>query len=440
MPNAGDRIQLPGCPHGRTPKLSIAVMVTNGLEQVERCLRSLAMVGAEVGDCQTILVLNDPTAEIRGFVEEHVECDEVIDSPANLGTAVSWQLAFNRARADRVLLLHEDAAARPGSVGMLMEAMDAHPVAACVAPLLASEEDGDEPSTAGWLVWRERLETRLRITDVPEDLLDAPYPVDVIGSAFALWDRAVWSEIGGFDERRFPAVGVDYDACLAARTLGRSALVVPTVTCDHSSGAMDTREGPLSGKPVRHFLIEDFRRFTDEKWSQTDDEHVSLRDRGLLDQPDASALKAGIENAADRHRRTTGPTDRFRMAMRPITDPNGTGESPVDVSDAIVERVTELEKSVVERYRVWLVEQHDQLSDDLRRATSEGALLFESREALTRELANSQAEVARLSAEVVRLSGEIAERDRAIAEAHDGSDEPQRGRFGRLRQRVASRP
>src|SRR6476469_8570689 len=99
-----------------SPELSIVVMFTHDAEQAKRCLQGVAVVASEVRNSETIIVLNNSSDAVRSVVAERAPKARVIDSPVNTGTAVGWQLAFNAARAEFVLLMHEDAVAQAGMV------------------------------------------------------------------------------------------------------------------------------------------------------------------------------------------------------------------------------------------------------------------------------------------------------------------------------------
>jgi len=64
-----------------------------------------------------------------------------------------------------------------------------------------------------------------------------------------------WQRLGGFDERYFPAVGVDVDFCLAVRSSGLPVVCTDLVGVVHASGAMMRPDRAEGDRALRTFLI-----------------------------------------------------------------------------------------------------------------------------------------------------------------------------------------
>jgi GT2 family glycosyltransferase len=328
------------------PELSIVVMFTHDAEQAKRCLQGVAIVTSEVRRSETIIVLNQASDDVRREVAERAPRAAVIDSPVNTGTSVAWQLAFTLARGELVLLMHEDAVATHGMAPQLIETLRGEAGVAAVGPWL-SEKDGDEPTNAGWLRFRDASDVRLRPDQLAHGLADRPYATNEISSAISLWDRAAWLEIGGFDERTYPAISVEAAAFEALWAHGRSVLVDPRARGVHRSGAMNSSPRLLSGPHVRHFLFTRFQRFWDENWADRADWLLAPDDR-------ESAIELALESAEARRNALPKLADP-PIAAHPLTNPDGVDPPPTAVDESMAARIRAAERVVIDEYTLWLI-------------------------------------------------------------------------------------
>lgn len=332
------------------PTLSIVVMFTHDGEQAARCLKAVAVARSEIPDSETIIVLNRASDAVRSAVAAEATDARLIDSPANTGTAVAWQLGFTAARGEFVLLLHEDAEPLPGMTGKLIETMSAEPKAAAIGPWI-DELRGEPSINAGWLRFG-RLGARLTPDQLPDGLADSPYAVNEISSSISLWRRSAWEDLGGFEERTFPAMGVEPDAFTGLWARGYTVLVEPAARGRHSSGAMDSGTGLLSGPHVRHYLTERFLEVWGEKWSERADWFVG---------PDGD-VDAAIERAQEL--RASPPILADPPASRqPLTNPTGKQPGPVEIDPAVVDRLRAAERGVIDGYTRWLIDRDIEMTE-----------------------------------------------------------------------------
>lgn len=364
---------------GTSPELSIVVLLTHDGEQAQRCLDSIAAHAVATVDCEVILILNDSSAAVRHVVKQRAFAATLVDSKTNVGTSVGWQLGFNAARGPRVLLMHEDAELTAGLVADLIATLNSDPVAAVVAPWLI-ERSQAEPNNCGWIWFEDQSQTRLTTEHIPEQLRHTPYAVDGVSSAISLWDRKSWLEGGGFDERNFPALGVDADACTSAWARGRSVLVDPRLIGIHRTGAMDNAPSRLSGKFVRYFMLERFERLWLEKWGAMQDWYAPARAGSPPNTLERPALLA-IQRRRERHPRIDGP---FTPAAHPFTDPEGKGSAPTSVSADLAKRLRAAELQAMDEYHHWLIahseSQHaeiEHLSEAIREMSAREEALLE---------------------------------------------------------------
>lgn len=335
-------------------ELSIVVMFTHDGEQAERCLNAIASVRSEVASSETIVVLNRASEAVRAAVEQGAADARVIDSPTNTGTAVAWQLGFTAARGEFVLLLHEDAEPPPGMTPTLLKTLKSETSAAAVGPWI-DELRGAPSVNAGWMRIG-RIGTMLTPKLLPDGLADAPYAVNEISSSTSLWRRSAWEEIGGFEERTFPAMGVEPDSFTALWARGYTVLVEPAARGRHKSGAMDSATGLLTGPHLRHCLTGRFLRLWDEKWADHADWLVG-RDHPEWDSEPVS--RAAIDAAIARAQELRASPPRLQeppASLHPITNPSGEQPGPVEVDPAMADRLRTAEREVIDAYTRWLIE------------------------------------------------------------------------------------
>ncbi|MBI2690334.1 MAG: glycosyltransferase [Solirubrobacterales bacterium] len=353
-------LALPSPEPGHTVELSVVVMFTYDAELADRCLRAVARIADELPNTETVLVLNSASGAVRDVVAGTTGA-RVIESPVNTGTAVAWQLAFTLAQGAFVLLLHEDAEPLPGMVPRLIATLGDDRSIAVAGPWL--DEGGERAGTnAGWLRFAERG-ARITPGDLPPGLAEAPYAVDEVSTAASLWRRAAWDAIGGFEERTFPAIGVEVESFAGLRARGYSVLVDPSARALHRSGTMDGAPGLLTGGHIRHFLGSRYERLMDEHWQDLMERHVSLAAHGWDggEEIPSSAIHAELAAA---QLRLSAPwrLDHPPMAGHPITNPEGRTPAPVAVENAIEERLRAAEKAVTDEYTRWLIARDAELS------------------------------------------------------------------------------
>lgn len=363
-------------PASEYPELSIVVMFTHDPSLAERCIDSIERVAGELPATETIFLLGGSPAAVREIVAAAAGA-RLIDSPVNLGTAVGWQLGFNAARGRHVLLMHEDAALTPGLAPSLIATLDADPAAGAVGPWLV-ENAGDEPRNCGWVWFRDQSQTALTRKHLPPGFDAAPYAVDRISSAISLWDRNCWIEGGGFDERNFPALGVDTDSCTSIWARGRSVLVDPRVTGIHRGGAMDEAPGRLSGRLARYFMLDRHKRVWSEKWMAMADWYAQPPLASQAEMPEAAAL---AETQRRRRELPRMPGD-FPWPLHTFTDPDGSGRTPSAVDQRLVQDLSAALETVKDEYHLWLINHSETQQAEIEHL-SEAIRTMSAREAVT---------------------------------------------------------
>jgi O-antigen biosynthesis protein len=263
-------ISLPSAPD---PSVSIVVLLSREASLAAACLRAIAAAVDPALPTEVVVVLNSRDEETRRLVHDGVAGARVVETEANTGVAVGWNLGFDVARGPRCALLHEDSLPTPGWLTRLHRTMDEHPLAAVVGARL--EFPDGRFQNGGWALWREGVVTKLTPDHAPEVRgATEPYPADNVSSAGLLLDRAAWERTGGFDERFFPSVYTDIDFNMSVWQLGRTVLSEPRALVRHGSLAMvHEGGGALTSLDYHVFLRERHRARFVAKWRGALTEH-----------------------------------------------------------------------------------------------------------------------------------------------------------------------
>lgn len=347
MTSSSPAIELPA---SASPALSFVVLLTRGAEITTPCLQSIAAAVAHARlEAEVVLVDARRDIEPSRSLRAQAGGARVVAAPQglNVGTAVGWNLAFAAARAERVILLQEDARLAVDFLDHVLSAAEKEPRAAVVGA--RHHDDAGTTTNLGTVVWRDGFVTRLGPVNAP--FLEAPakaYEMPATSLAAALVNRDAWQEVGGFDERLFPTIYNDVDFCMAVRSFGWIVLCAPGARAQHVPGTATTDSArPRRSGELRRFLSVRNRERLIAKW----DAHLAARPErppGVSpDEVPPDVLRAALEQPAAAPDPVT--------AMRPVTGP---GWPPATVIDESVEReLLTAQVELLEGFATWLVEE-----------------------------------------------------------------------------------
>lgn len=219
----------------RASKVGVVVLCFQDAARTLECLHSLAGDGYSALD---VLVVDNGSVETEARrlvdgVEGKLDA-EILRLDRNLGYAGANNLAmktlFDRG-CDHVLLLNSDTRIAGGSIGALVRTAESQRRSGPLGPRVCDGYPGQRPVSLGeryraTFLWAPRSLLRVRRR------WQRPYPTSgITGCAFFV-PRALYEQVGGFDEKLF-AYYEEVDLCLRARAAGFVPTMVPAAEVGH---------------------------------------------------------------------------------------------------------------------------------------------------------------------------------------------------------------
>ena len=263
-----------------TPKVSIVIPTFGEHAVTRQCLASLSMSDPDVPF--EIIVVDDAYSEPLDTGSLRVEGVRLIRNKENLGFLRSCNQAMKSARGDYLLLLNNDTLVHPGAVEALLSTFEDHAAAGAACAQLRFEDGSLQE--AGGIVWRDGSAWNWGRGENPGDpRFSYPRAVDYGSAAALMVERALWEQIGGFDDTFAPAYYEDTDFCFAVRAAGRKVMYQPQAVVTHLEGIS---HGTDTSAGMKSHQVTNQARFA-EKWAAVLDSHrangvdpMLERDRG----------------------------------------------------------------------------------------------------------------------------------------------------------------
>lgn len=255
-------------------RLVIIIVSWNVRQLLANCLDSI-QAGADGIPIHTVVVDNASIDGSAELVQAQFGWVDLITATNNLGFARANNLALKRFsdRADYFLLLNPDTVLEPGSLRVMVEFMDSHPMAG-IAGCKVVKPDG----TLDWACKRSYIIPsvlfykavgldrmypnsprfgRYQLTYLDENAINE---VDALMGAFMMIRRQCLRAIGPLDESLF-MYGEDLDWCYHAKADGWKVYYVPKARILHLKGQSSRK---LSFRMIYYWYHSTWRTY--QKW------------------------------------------------------------------------------------------------------------------------------------------------------------------------------
>jgi GT2 family glycosyltransferase len=276
------------------PTVSIIIVSYNSAAQIGTCLRALQQQRGD-SDYEIVVVDNASRDQSRAIVAEFPAVRLLAESE-NWGFAGGVNRGVAAAHGRAIALLNPDAEPAPDWLQQLLAALDDPQIGVVGSKVVGP--DGRIQSLGSNLQLPAMLSEH-RQAGQPDSHHDHTIAdVWAVHGAAMAFTRALWDELGGFDEGFFPAYWEECDFCERARRAGQRVVVAPQAAVRH-------QEASATGKysPEFYFYYHRNRLRYAAKWlgwstlwgAFRPAEHARLHTAPLLDRRVAQlAYQAGV--------------------------------------------------------------------------------------------------------------------------------------------------
>lgn len=243
---SGDRINL----HRSVgiPQVSVIIILYNQAGLSLQCLRALAhSIGVSF---ETIIVDNASSDRVPQLMDR-MDGARILRQEGNLGFLRAVNLAAEYATGENLLLLNNDAIVEPHTLANAVARLACEPDAGAVGgPILLWDGSLQE---AGSIIWRDGACLGYGRGDSPESpAYRFVRDVDYCSGAFLMVRRALFEQLGRFDDAFAPAYYEESDFCVRLWEAGHRVVYDPKVRVKHFEFASDAGSGQAMALQARN--------------------------------------------------------------------------------------------------------------------------------------------------------------------------------------------
>lgn len=243
------------------PRFHVIIVLHNSADWIEPCIASLQAQSLEAG--QVTLFDNASTDDGVRRVERHFPGIRIMRSTVNIGFAGGNNRAAKVVRdCEYILLLNADTILAINALEELAQAFASHPHMG-VMGCKVLEDDVETIQHIGIKIRDNGLTDNLGQGEPDEGqyrgVMDA---ISVLGAAMAI-RQEVWTELGGLDERFYPAYYEETDFCYRSRAHDWRVGVACDAIVTHFDAQKERRTDPafleMFFRGRAHFLKKHYR-------------------------------------------------------------------------------------------------------------------------------------------------------------------------------------
>lgn len=222
----------------QSPLVSIILVVANKTPLVFACLQSIL----EFDDCQSELIIsnNSTSIEMRRLLST-ISGAIIVENNGNIGFVKAVNKAAAVARGKYILLLNDDATLTTGSISRLVDVIENDEMVGAVGGKIVML-DG-KLQEAGSIIWNDGTGHGYGRGEDPEaGEFNFRRDVDYCSGCFVLTPRAMWNELGGFDEAFSPGYYEETDYSMRVWKAGYRIVYEPRAWIVHYEYGTNNKE------------------------------------------------------------------------------------------------------------------------------------------------------------------------------------------------------
>lgn len=220
-------------PLSQQPVVSIIIPIYG---QIDYTLRCLASIGANLPKVSfEVIVVDDCSPDNSSKVLKANKHIYLIQNTQNQGFIRSCNAGAKKAQGEFLYFLNNDTQVTPGWLDELLLTFEQFPGTGLVGSKLIYP-DG-RLQEAGGIIWQDGSAWNFgRLQDPLLPVYNYAREVDYCSGASIMVPKALYDELGGFDEHYLPAYCEDYDLALKVRAKGYRVIYQPMSTVVHYEG------------------------------------------------------------------------------------------------------------------------------------------------------------------------------------------------------------
>ncbi|MBV8727230.1 MAG: glycosyltransferase, partial [Candidatus Eremiobacteraeota bacterium] len=240
-----------------SPDASVIILGYRTIERARTCVHSILAAGAQASF--EIIVMLNAVGKVEAARFPVLPRTKVLHSPLNLGFSGGNNYAARYSAAEYVIFMNDDTLVEAGWLDALVRTARRNPDAGAVGSCILFPDGSLQE--AGSVIWADGTTAPIgRGSGRVEGPCATVQTVDFCSANGLLVRRSSWTQLGGFDERFYPAYYEDVDLCMGIRhRLGQRVLYEPRSKIRHLEAAS-------SDPNFRSFLFARNVRHIREKW------------------------------------------------------------------------------------------------------------------------------------------------------------------------------